>query len=60
MSEYRGFGEGKTIDEIAKILGVTREQVKQIEAQALRKLKRILLNHPLRDDLASFIFRRRA
>ncbi|MDR2152008.1 MAG: hypothetical protein LBO72_04220 [Helicobacteraceae bacterium] len=60
MGERRGFGDGMTIDEIAKVLGVTKEQVKRIETQALRKLKRILLNHPLRDDISQFIFRRRA
>jgi len=28
-----------TLEEIAKILGITRERVRQIEAQALKKLK---------------------
>ncbi len=28
-----------TLEEIANILGVTRERVRQIEAQALKKLK---------------------
>ncbi len=28
-----------TLDEIAKILGITRERVRQIEAQALKKLR---------------------
>ncbi|MDR2639275.1 MAG: hypothetical protein LBC09_05515 [Helicobacteraceae bacterium] len=60
MSERRNFSDGMTIDEIAKVLGVTKEQVRRIEAQALKKLKRILLNHPLREELAQFIARRRA
>ncbi|MDR0664754.1 MAG: hypothetical protein LBF86_04445 [Helicobacteraceae bacterium] len=59
MNERRSFSDGMTRDEIAKALGVTKEQVKQIEAQAIKKLKRILLNHPLRDDIAQFIFRRK-
>ncbi len=28
-----------TLEEIAKILGITRERVRQIETQALKKLK---------------------
>jgi RNA polymerase primary sigma factor len=32
-------GQPKTLDEIARALGVSRERVRQIEAQALRKLR---------------------
>ena len=32
-------GNEYTLEEIAKILGITRERVRQIEQQALRKLK---------------------
>jgi len=30
---------GSTLDEVAKALGVTRERVRQIEKEALRKLR---------------------
>lgn len=30
-----------TLDEIAKILGITKERVRQIEAQALKKRKKL-------------------
>ena len=36
-----------TLEEIAEILGITRERVRQIEAQALKKLYTVP-PHPLR------------
>jgi|13_taG_2_1085334.scaffolds.fasta_scaffold49392_2 RNA polymerase sigma factor (sigma-70 family) len=36
-------GEGLTLDEIGKSIGITRERVRQIESRALRKLR-----HPSR------------
>ena len=42
-----GFEDGKpeTLEEIAKSVGVTRERIRQIEAKALRKLKKYLSTH---------------
>lgn len=34
-----------TLDEIGKMFGVTRERIRQIEAGALNKLKRLLQKH---------------
>ena len=34
-------GEPKTLESIGKVYGVTRERIRQIEATALRKMKRI-------------------
>ncbi|WP_151900469.1 sigma factor-like helix-turn-helix DNA-binding protein [Sulfurimonas hydrogeniphila] len=38
-----------TLEEIAKILGITRERVRQIEAQALKKLKSPKIGKKLRE-----------
>ena len=39
-------GHPKTLEEVGKVFGVTRERIRQIEAKALRKLK-----HPSRSKL---------
>jgi len=38
-----------TLEEIAKIMGITKERVRQIEAQALKKLKHPKLGKELKD-----------
>lgn len=38
-----GSDDGRTLDEIGKVMGVTRERIRQIEAKTLRRLK-----HPAR------------
>ena len=48
-----GFDDNKimTLEEVGKILGVTRERIRQIERKALRKLK-----HPKRSkELINFV-----
>ena len=42
-------GESKTLEEIGKIIGVTRERVRQIEAKALRKLRHPSRSKKLKD-----------
>lgn len=52
MSKYVPQGLHMTLEEIADIMGVTRERVRQIEAKALRKLRRRLALEGLTlDDL---------
>jgi RNA polymerase primary sigma factor len=36
-------GVGKTLEEVGRILGLTRERIRQIQDQALKKLKRTLM-----------------
>ncbi len=36
---YGIYGDSYTLQEIAEIMGITRERVRQIETQALKKLK---------------------
>ena len=43
---------GRTLEEVGQLLGVTRERVRQIEAQALRKLRHPRHSAPLREYLA--------
>lgn len=47
-------GEPKTLGEIGKVYGVTRERIRQIEAQTLTVLKETWRAEYLRDYLAVF------
>lgn len=46
-------GNDYTLEEIAKILGITRERVRQIEAQALKKLKTPKIGRKLKEYLTT-------
>ena len=43
--------KSKTLEEVGKIFGVTRERIRQIEAKALRKLRHPARSKKLRDFL---------
>ena len=44
-------GQERTLEEVGKYYGVTRERIRQIEAKALRKLRQPNRSRPLRDYL---------
>jgi RNA polymerase primary sigma factor len=44
-------GQGRTLEEVAQALGVTRERIRQIESKALRKLRHPIRSRRLRDYL---------
>jgi RNA polymerase primary sigma factor len=44
-------GQPKTLDQIGKIYGVSRERIRQIEAKTMSKLRHPSRSHKLRDYL---------
>ena len=44
-------GQPKTLDEIGKVYGVTRERIRQIESKAMSKLRHPSRSQVLRDYL---------
>lgn len=47
---------GETLQNIARVLGMSRERVRQIEAKALIKIRRAVLDKPeLRREFAPFL-----
>jgi RNA polymerase primary sigma factor len=44
-------GQAYTLQEVGRKMGVTRERVRQIEAQALNRLRHPSIRHKLRDYL---------
>jgi RNA polymerase primary sigma factor len=46
-----GGGEGQTLEAIGQVLQISRERVRQIEAQALKKLRHLLRQRQVNDFL---------
>ena len=44
-------GQARTLDEVGKVFGVTRERIRQIEVKAINKLRKPDRARPLRDFL---------
>lgn len=44
-------GQMRTLEEVGKVFGVSRERIRQIEAKTLAKLRKPVLSQPLRDYL---------
>lgn len=44
-------GQMRTLEEVGKVFGVSRERIRQIEAKTLAKLRNPVLSQPLRDYL---------
>jgi RNA polymerase primary sigma factor len=42
-------GQVRTLEEVGRIFGVTRERIRQIEMKTLAKLRQPVVSHPLRD-----------
>ena len=48
---YQNDGRTYTLEEIGQIMGVTRERVRQVEENALRKMWRLIRSMNMREDL---------